>query len=659
MNSSTRPCLPAVLLSCSLTLPCLAAGASTTLSELKQLNVEDLMNLEVTSVTRHPARLLEAASAIQVVTQAEIRRSGATTLPEALRLAGNLQVAQRGSHGWAISARGFNTELANKLLVMIDGRTVYTPLFSGVFWEAQDYLLEDIDRIEVISGPGGTLWGANAVNGVINVITREAVDSQGLHLEAAAGSQLESLAGLRYGGSLAEDVHFRVYGKHIDGDRSVLGDGSRVNDDWRRTQGGFRVDSADVAGHSFTLQGDGYQLDESAPTGGEIVMRGVNLLGRWTHTWSADSDLSLQAYYDRASLSDPVPALMIGGVQAVPPGTLRDRLDTFDLDFHHRFPLGSAQVITWGLGFRHTHDVVTNAPGLAFFPAELDQQLYSAFLQAAIRLREDLVLTVGSKLEHNDYTGLEYEPGVRLQWRPLQTQTFWGAISRAVRTPSRVDRDLSQAAPPYIAVLQGRPEFTSEKVVAYEAGWRAQAGSTLTTSVAVFYNDYSDIRSTSITPLTILPFFFANNLEGHTWGVEFAGSVQLMEGWSLHGGYNLLREDLRVKPGTFDLSNARNETSDPEHQVTLRSSTTLPGGLDFDAGLRWVDTLQNSNGPAAGSVPSYVELDARLAWHATRRLELALVGRNLLDDHHPEYGFPGPNRAEAQRSVHGKVTWRY
>ena len=658
MTSAPTFTAATLLLGSSVLAASAAASTPSTITELKQLNVEDLMDIEVMSVARRPEKLLGAAAAIQVVTQAEIRRAGATTLPEALRLADNLQTAQRGTRGWAISARGFNTDLGNKLLVMIDGRTVYTPLYSGVFWEAQDYLLEDIDRIEVISGPGGTLWGANAVNGVINIITRSAADTQGLYAEAGGGSELQNFAGLRYGSTLGTDVHFRAYGKYSDRDDSALADGTPAGDSGRRAQAGFRADTQPSADNAMTVQGDFYDVSQEVPGSAATTMRGANLLGRWTRTLAEESDLSLQTYYDWTHLSDAVPALVLNGTQFAPAGRLRDDLQTIDLDFQHRFRPAEAHQVVWGLGFRHTHDVVDNAPGVAFLPAVLDQQLYSAFLQDAWALSDRLSLTFGSKIEHNSYTGLELEPSVRLQWQPASNQTLWSAISRAVRTPSRIDRDLWQAAPPYLALLQGRPDFKSENVVAYELGYRAQH-SVFTTSVATFYNAYTDVSSTSITPATILPFYFANNLAGHTYGVEFTGNLQLTDRWSLHTGYNLLKERLHVKDGQFDLSNARNETSDPEHQLSLRSSLSLPRRVELDAGLRWISRLQNNNGPEPGTVPGYVELDARLAWHVSTQLELSIVGQNLLHGRHPEYGFPEPGRPEVQRSVYGKLAWRH
>jgi iron complex outermembrane receptor protein len=307
------------------------------------------------------------------------------------------------------------------------------------------------------------------------------------------------------------------------------------------------------------------------------------------------------------------------------------------------------------LGFRHTHDVVGNAPALAFFPAVLDQDLYSAFVQDEILLRKNLSFTLGTKLEHNDYTGFEVEPDARLSWTVSPQQALWAAVSRAVRTPSRIDRDLSEGAPPYLVLLKGGPDFNSETVIAYELGYRAQLNSRFTTSVSSFYNRYDDVRSTSYTPTTLFPFYFANNVAGYTEGLEFSGNYQVSDGWSLHAGYTLLEEHLHVKPGQYDLNNARNEIADPEHQVSLRSSVNLPRNVEFDAALRWVDTLYDT----IGTVPSYFEMDARLAWHARERLELSIAGQNLLHDHHPEYGTPDPARGEIQRSVYGKAAWRY
>jgi iron complex outermembrane recepter protein len=637
----------------------LAQSTDATTSNLKSLSLDQLMDVEVTSVSRHPEKLLQTASAIQVITREDIRRSGATSIPEALRLADNLEVAQKNSHDWAISARGFNTALANKLLVMIDGRTVYTPLFSGVFWDVQDYPLEDIERIEVISGPGGTLWGANAVNGVINIITRKASDTQGAYVEGGGGNQLQEFGGVRYGDSVGDATQFRVYGKYSDyGDESIA-DGSPAQDSWHQAQGGFRMDSVLSPQDNLSVHGDIRDGRENEEADNTERTGGGNLVGQWTHQSDGGSQLSLQSYYDRTHLVDPIAEETLGDIPIAPPGFLKDDLTTWDVDFQDQLQTGSVHHLIWGMGYRFTHDVVQNGAGLGFFPATLNQALYSAFLQDEIPLQSDLALTVGSKIEHNDYTGFQYEPNLRLAWSGWQNQSVWGAVSRAVRDPSRIDTDLKEAAPPLLVILEGAGDFKSEEVIAYEAGYRAQLDGRTSITLSTYFNDYNDVRSTSYTPATLLPFFFQNNLEGHTAGAELSGTYQVLDNWSLHLGYDLLKEHLHVKPGQFDLDDALNETSDPQQQVALRSSATLFGNLEFDNAVRWVDELVTNNGSTVGIVPSYFGLDSRLAWHTSGGIELSLVGQNLLQPRHVEYGYPSPLREQIDRSVYAKVAWRF
>ncbi len=641
-----------------------AQTAETNLNpdELKKLSLEELVNVKVTSVSKSPEKLLEAAAAIQVITSDDILRSGASSIPEALRLADNLDVAQKGSHGWAISARGFNTDSANKLLVLMDGRSVYTPLFSGVFWDVQDYLLQDIDRIEVISGPGGTLWGANAVNGVINVISKSAKDTQGFYMEGGGGSELQDFGGMRYGGTLAPNVYYRIYGKYFDRDSAVFPNGNDAGDSWRMGQGGFRVDAEPCPENNLTLQGDFYFGDENLATGRRAKVNGNNILGRWSHTFSDDSDMSLQLYYDRTHLNDPIPAN-----DFAPAGTLVDDLHTYDLDFQHRFALGDRNHIVWGLGYRFTHDVVENAPALAFIPRVLDHNLFSAFAQDEITIVKRLSLTLGTKIEHNDYTDFEFEPSARLTWTPTDQQTIWAAVSRAIRAPSRVDRDIRLPTPtvsPLVDnILIGGTDFDSETVIVYELGYRAQLGSQLSGSISGFFNDYDDVRSTSTSPppaLLGLPLVYDNNLEGESYGIELSTSYRVCDWWRLHGGYDLLKEDIRVKPGRTDFNNALNETADPQHRFSIRSSMDLPRNIQFDTALRWVDAFEFNNSGKPASVPSYCELDVRLSWHPTKNIELSVVGQNLLHDHHLEYVISSPNpREEIPRSVYGKVSWQF
>jgi iron complex outermembrane receptor protein len=637
----------------------MAQPADATTDALKNLSLDQLMDVEVTSVSRHPEKLLQSASAIQVITREDIRRSGATSIPEALRLADNLEVAQKNSHDWVISARGFNTALANKLLVMIDGRTVYTPLFSGVFWDVQDYLLEDIDRIEVISGPGGTLWGANAVNGVINIITRKATDTQGAYVEGGGGNQLQEFGGARYGGTLGDDTQFRVYGKYFDrGDESIA-DGTAAGDSWHQEQGGFRMDSALSSQDEVNVHGDFYDGRENETGGDAARTGGGNLVGQWTHLSDSGSQMSLQSYYDRTHLADPIAPATLGDIPIAPAGFLIDDLTTFDVDFQYQLQLGLLNHVVWGVGYRFTHDVVQNAPGLGFFPTTLNQNLYSAFLQDEIALRSDLALTVGSKIEHNDYTGFEFEPNLRLMWSGLQNQTIWSAISRAVRTPSRVDEDLKEAAPPLLVILEGASDFKSEEVLAYELGYRAQLDARTSVSLSTYFNDYDDVRSTSYTPATLLPFFFQNNLEGHTYGSELSVIYQALDNWKLHLGYDLLEEHLHVKAGEFDLDAALNETADPQQQFSIRSTATLFTAIEFDTTLRWVDTLHTNNGATPGIVPSYFGLDGRLAWRSARGIEVSLVAQNMLNPRHVEYGYPSALREQIDRSVFAKVAWQF
>jgi len=626
---------------------------------LKELSLEQLMDLEVTSASRHPEKLAEAAAAIEVITGEDIRRSGATSLPEALRLAASLDVAQRNAHDWAISTRGFNTALGNKLLVMIDGRTVYTPLFSGVFWDAQQVLLEDIDRIEVISGPGGTLWGANAVNGIINIITREADDTRGLHAEAGVGSQLRDSGAIRYGGELASGIAARGYALAYNHDGEEHPDGSPAHDEGRRSQAGFRLDAHASPGDRFTLQGDGYDADEGNTLGGVVRFSGANVLGRWSHAGSGGADWTLQTYFDRTHLDDPTAAQVLNGVEVAPAGVLTDDLDTFDLDFQNRLRIGAGNELTWGAGYRHTHDEVGSAPALALLPATLDQNLYSTFVQDKLALGEGFVATFGSKVEHNDYTGFETEPSVRVAWNVAQNQSLWAAISRAVRTPSRIDRDAILPAPAYgAAVLEGSSDFTSESVVAHELGYRAKVGATLAVSASLFYNDYDDLRSTGATPVTVMPFVFENNLEGHTYGAELGADWRITDRWRLRAGYDLLEEHIRAKPGAIDLNGARSETADPKTRWSLRSSFDIAPATALDVGLRGVSERSFSVDPRT-AIPGYTEMDASLRWRATAHLELSITGQNLLHASHLEYGPRDGNEIEIGRSVYGKAAWTY
>jgi len=606
------------------------------------MSLEQLMNVEVTTVSRQPEKWFDTPSAIQVITQEDIQRSGATSLPEALRLAPNLQVAQVNSSSWAISARGFNNGLANKLLVLMDGRTLYTPLFAGVFWDVQNTLLDDIDRIEVVSGPGGTLWGANAVNGVINIITKSAKDTQGTLLMAGGGTFLQDIVAARYGGKLGEDVYFRLYGQYFDREDTLLPNGQDATNDWRLGHGGFRLDWLPKGGDAITVEGDFYSGAIQQPPPGSTGVDGQNLLGRWMHPIGPESDLTLQLYWDRTYRRIS--------------GSFSEELNTYDLDFQHRFPIGEIQNVIWGAGYRLMPDHLgnINPAGFYFRPQDRNLQLFSGFLQDEISvIPERLRFIAGSKLEHNDYSGFEFQPSGRLAWTPDDRQTIWAAISRAVRTPSRIDKDLyANSSPTLPGGLAGGPDFDSEKVIAYELGYRIRPLDRLTLSLAGFFNQYTDIRSLATNATSNNALVFENENRANTWGFEFSEQYQITDWWRLRGGYTFLRKNVSIEPGGSDLNQGRAEGNDPENQVVFQSMFDLPWNLQFDCNFRYVGALPS---PA---VPSYVAMDLRLAWRLLRNLEFSIVGQNLWDEQHPEFG-PAATRQEIPRSVYGKVVWRF
>ena len=604
----------------------------------KKMTLAELMEVEVTTVSRRPERHNQAASSVQVVTREDIRRSGATSIPQALRQASNLHVARIDSRQWAISARGFNNTYANKMLVMIDGRTVYTPLFAGVFWDAQDVFLPDVERIEVVSGPGATLWGANAVNGVISVVSKPVRETQGLYVEGGAGKEVESIAGARYGGAWSPDVHYRVYAKHTGRDDSALPNGDDALDRWRMSQGGARVDWDATPTTLLTLQGDGYGGLIETPTS-DHALSGGNVLGRWTQGLSEDSQLQVQVYADRTYRRIPE--------------SITQQLDTYDLDLQHHSRPHERHLVTWGLGYRLMDDDIDNPVRLGVLPADVTRELYTGFLQDEIALIIDrLSLTLGSKVEHNDYTGVEVQPGARLTLRPDETQTVWAAAARAVRTPSRVDVEFFQPRdPPH--VIAGGPDFESETLWAYELGYRVQPEERLTLSLVLFYHDYDELRSTQqVAPPAASPRVISNGFRGRSYGSELGGEAQLTEWWRLHVGYTELRVDIEARPGSTDTTGGSAEARDTERIVNGRIAFDLGQRVELDLLPRWIGEV------ASQDVPAYAELDVRLGWLPRPHLELSLVGQNLLHDRHPEFG-PPATRREIERGAYGKLAWRF
>jgi iron complex outermembrane receptor protein len=615
--------------------PCLAFGITNEETvDLSHMSIDDLANIEISSVSKKKESLSAAAAAVFVITQEDIRRSGYTSVPEVLRLAPNLQVARIDASQYAITARGFNENTTNKLLVLIDGRTVYTPLFSGVFWDVQDVMLQDIERIEVISGPGGTLWGSNAVNGVINIITRSAHATQGTLLNAGVGTQ-ERGGAARHGGKLNDNTAFRVYAKGFERDGTERANGTDAHDRWHKQQAGFRLDSDD-AGDKFTLQGDLYDGESDQRVGSDKTFSGVNLLGRWNHALGGDDSLQVQAYFDRTRRDYP--------------GLFREQLDTYDLDIQHRFRWRQGHDIVWGGGYRVMEDSVENSASLAFLPTQRSLKLANLFGQDSIALADALKLTLGIKLEHNSYTGTETQPSARLAWKLDEKSLFWSSVSRAVRTPSRIDAEFFVPANAPFRLI-GNEDFESEELIAYEVGYRADPTAKLSFSVSAFYNDYDKLRSVELSPGG-LPFVLGNKMRGNTYGVEMWGNYRVNDWWRLSAGYNYLKKDLELASDSSDTSSLDNSETDPRYQFSLRSSMNLPRNVELDLTLRSVGGLSSSE------VPSYTELDARLGWMITKGVSLSVSGFNLLDREHPEFGSL-PTRSEFRRSVYMEVSWQF
>ncbi len=683
------PILPARLRGVAALLLCLLASPSPSAAEaqddakISDMNLEQLMQMEVTSVSKKAQKLSDTAAAIYVITQEDIHRSGVTSIPEALRLAPGIHVARVDANKWAITARGFNGRFANKLLVLMDGRSVYTPTFAGVYWDVQDTVLEDIDRIEVIRGPGATVWGANAVNGVINIITKEAARTQGGQINVGVGSQERAFGSVRYGFKLDEHTHGRVYFKGFDRERFHIDDpvDRGGSDAWNTLRGGFRLDRDDKSGDLLTLQGDVYTgqynqvlgFGAPPPTPDHVHdlanMAGGNLLGRWKKALSLDSDLSLQFFYDHTERHEAI-------VDQVD--------DTLDLDFQHHFAWGERQDIVWGLGYRYIHDDLSNNAIFTWTSRSRNLQLFSGFIQNEISLLpEQLKLTLGSKLEHNDFTGFVVQPSARLSWTPNSQHALWGAISRAVRTPSRVEQDsrfysltplppLSGDNPtpfPVYFSAVGRPDFQAEDMIAFELGHRFMPSPGFSLDTAVFYTIYNRLRSfrggtPTLTGLSYVdqPVDFYNDMRGNTYGAELDAKWTPAPWWTLEAQYTYLGMDLTSRPDPFENAGAVAAT-DPSQQWSLRSSFDLPQDFELDLRLRYVDHIV-AGLPIPGyetPIPAYLALDARLGWRPHPNLDLSLVGQNLLDSHHPEFyqeSFQGA-MSEVPRGFYVKADWRF
>jgi iron complex outermembrane receptor protein len=641
-------------------------ATATTLSpdRLKQLSLDELMELEVTSVSKSEQRFESSAAALTVVTAEHIRRSGATHVAETLRSVPGLHVARRNASSWAVSARGFSSTNSEKLLVLSDTRSIYTPLFSGVSWDTQDYLLADIDRIEVIRGPGAALWGSNAVNGVINITTKSAMDTQGTLIESTVGTEDRAIFAVRHGARTSQGVHFRVFAKYAERDETL--NTSESSDEAHLASFGFRSDWTMGGRNSFTVQGGLYdgsigQLAPSVTIIGrdgpqsdlKAKVSGGNILGRWRHQFDNGSDFQVRAYYDRTRRDDD---------------SFNDELDTIDLDLDHRFALTRRVEMLWGANYRHTSNRNLSKGIFALDPALSDDELLSAFVQVQARLGETIRLTAGTKWEENDFSGSELQPGARAVWEPAARHTFWVAVSKAARTPTRLERDVAidvtdPAGNPVVRLL-GNRNFTAEELIAMEAGYRWRATDRLHLDLAVFENHYDKLDSLEfgapfVVPAdgrTVIPIRNENLTSGRARGAELLITASPVERWNLSASYSYLH--LRLDPAGQDLNRGvYYDGATPRHQFALSSYLTLPGGFEFDAHFRRHTALRRlPEDSSEEGIPGYSELDLRLAWRVSERVELAVVGQNLLQASHLEFGSPAA-RGEIQRSVYAKLTW--
>ncbi len=633
------------------------------------LSLEELSNIEVTSVSKRSEKASEVAAAIHVITQDDIKRSGATSIPEALRLAPGVNVARAGTGQWAISIRGFNAQFSNKLLVLIDGRSVYTPLFSGVFWDVQDTLLEDVDRIEVVRGPGGTIWGANAVNGVINIITKNSKDTQGTLATYQHGLQ-EQKSAVRYGGKIDDNTHYRAFAQQRHLQDFKLADKSGSNDTFDQWRAGMRVDMEELSHGKLSISSEIYSGTEEQDlflpalggtfnsfVGDKFDVAGGHILANWDYETNGNN-YTVQTYYDLASRNTHV---------------FENDTHTFDIDFNHSFELAAGHDFIWGLGYRLIGTMIDGTDIISYTPENRTDNLFSAFIQDKISLYKDKAfLTLGSKFEHNDYSGFEWQPSAQLSWLIDDKQTLWGSVSRAVRTPTRPNNltiafaGLPSSLSPTGSLLVtqfGNEQTDSEELIAYEVGYRAQPFEDFSFDISAFYNDYPTLVSdTQGAPFiannatfgthAVLPFIVGNDSSAETFGVEISADWKATPHWLLSASYSALEMDV-IGGSTF----VSGEGLSPNHQVNLESHYTPNENWEFDTLLFYVDEL---NPTATTVIDNYWRLDTRLAYNFDNGVSVSLVGQNLLDDQKPEFSsFVYNRQIEVPRTVYGKVNWKF
>lgn len=652
---------------------------SEALPDLTELSVEQLVDLDLTSITKTSGHADRVPAAIYVLSNDDIRHSGATTIPEALRLVPGMHVAKVDGNKWSVSVRGFGGEFANKLLVLVDGRSVYTPLFSGTWWDQVDVMMEDIDRIEVIRGPGASLWGANAVNGVINIVTKKASDTQGTLASAHVGNERFG-GGLRYGADLGDNGYLKVYGRHAEhDDSSGLAQGG--GDVGRLSKIGFRWDKQLNPLDKLTLQGDAL-LGESGgiqqtfpqlggPTGvtsqllpTDQEFHGHNLLGRWEQRQSADSTTVLRMYWDRHGRK----SRYLGAEYEI---------DTIDTDFQHNFRLNDSHMLIWGMGYRYNSNRFSNGSLMGLTRPRRDDRIYSVFVQDEITLAPNRwQLTLGSKLEHNPVTEFEIQPNARLLWTPSEEHSLWASISRSVRTPNWVNQDIYYTDRliasgtfgnplPVLVALRGNPNMHSENMLGYELGWRAHWNKSFDTDAALYYYDYQRLQSVSPGNLDfstanngylLQNSYFGNFGLGEVFGGEVAANWQVSEAWRLRASYSHAENHFKTSAAAPALTASdANSFAYPVDQASLWSMYKLLPELSLDMTWRYVDSLSVPNSPR-----SYHEVDARLAWQLANNTEIALVGRSLLDSRHFEASAERLSAVTGvQREVYATFRWQF
>lgn len=652
---------------------CLILGAGPAFGDdtnLTKLSIEDLLQTKVTSVSRKAEKLWDASAAVYVISQDDIRRSGMTSVPELLRMVPGIDVAHIDSNKWAVSCRGFNERFGKMMLVLIDGRTVYTPLFSGVFWDVQDLMLEDIDRIEVIRGPGATMWGANAVNGIINIITRNARDTQVPVSYMLTGNEDKLVGALRVGGKVGDNGYYRAYVKDLDRGPFENSQGQDAFDSWHQARTGFRVDLGNQDNYSVTVQGDAYsgKMDESymfptiAPPYSQLVsgtgsVSGGNLMATWSRVKSSYCTNTFRAYLDMSRRTD----VQYG-----------DSRQTIDLDFQQRIAPSTKHELVWGLGFRRSRDNLTGSDMIAIDQSRMTTTLTSAFIQDEITLTPHRTrVMLGSKLEHNSYTGFEIQPNARFVYTPGDNHTFWAAISRAVRTPSRAEEsaEITMAAVPFggmtnVITLFGNSSLESETVRAHEVGYRREIGSGKSLDVTGFYNQYGNLRSfiagvpypeMNPAPHIIVPLILTNGLSGHTSGAELALRWDTGRRWDFSAGCSWFRSKLDSQAAANGVISYGVEGDSPSRQFTLRSHGELNSNFELDTAVYWVSKLMIPSALTGdpNTIPSYARVDVRLCWKQTGETDIIFGVRNLLQPRHLEFSsLIGEQVTEVPRSFY-------